>query len=463
VEQDASKTSVPSAREPAASVSSTAAGPDRSQSSQAVEHPRNHSPSLFGQGGRHAAFAFLGAQEAEDDLDEDERTGTVWDRTRQVWVTQLTQEEDEEDGGTAPDHHSNGAPVKAKEVVPSRRNAVLPEVRAATAPRPQGRPFGPLKASARAPVEAPSQPLGTAEEVQEGRGEEEKVAANDDDDDDGDDGDDGVVDDDEDDDVMTTSEEELDDDEEVDGAGVAEEALAAKAREGSARQGDGGSETIAAHQSQSACKLASETIAARPVDGEWAGAGVGAGAGAGFVWRPVVPRGAASAAVASVRANQQEQRDRLLARLFPHESSADAPASRSAIPRPRKAQTLSRRRGALEPPLALRVAAPEPAPGEADLRDVDDDDAQRKLPISSSATIPPESMIPASILVGGEPARIAKREARWRAEAHTRLASQTVHPLASTPALERIDADSEPQRPDPRASADELYFEDDAS
>jgi hypothetical protein len=281
--------------------------------------------------------------------------------------------------------------------------------------------------------------LGTAEEVQEGRGEEEKVAANDDDVDDGDDDDD--------DDVMTTSEEELDDDEEVDGAGVAEEALAAKAREGSARQGDGGS----------------ETIAARPVDGEWAGAGVGAGAGAGFVWRPVVPRGAASAAVASVRANQQEQRDRLLARLFPHESSADAPASRSAIPRPRKAQTLSRRRGALEPPLALRVAAPEPAPGEADLRDVDDDDAQRKLPISSSATVPPESMIPASILVGGEPARIAKREARWRAEAHTRLASQTVHPLASTPAVERIDADSEPQRPDPRASTDELYFEDDAS
>jgi len=38
-----------------------------------------------------------------------------------------------------------------------------------------------------------------------------------------------------------------------------------------------------------------------------------------------------------------------------------------------------------------------------------------------------------------------------------------VHPLASTPAVERIDADSEPQRPDPRASADELYFEDDAS
>ena len=203
----------------------------------------------------------------------------------------------------------------------------------------------------------------------------------------------------------------------------------------------------------------------------WAGAG--AGAGAGFVWRPVVPRGAASTAVASVRANQQEQRERLLARLFPHESTANAPASRSAIPRPRKAQTLSRLRGALEPSLALRVAAPEPAPGEADLRDVDDDDAQRIRPIrsiSSSATIPPgnlfESSIPVSMLVGGEPARIAKREARWRAEAQTRLASQSVHPLGltSTP-VELVDADSEPQRPEPAraASTDELYYEEDAS
>ena len=54
-----------------------------------------------------------------------------------------------------------------------------------------------------------------------------------------------------------------------------------------------------------------------------AGQSIAEGGSRPFAWRPVVPRGAGGKAAARVRASQQEQREKLLARLFPHESFAD--------------------------------------------------------------------------------------------------------------------------------------------
>jgi len=112
------------------------------------------------------------------------------------------------------------------------------------------------------------------------------------------------------------------------------------------------------------------------------------------------------------------QRDRLLAKIFPRESAADLPTSRQPL-------TTS----SAVPPILPRATL-EPAPGEADLRDVDDD--SDPLALADLLSAPPASAnrgiiksvgcvmgtggLVMSDLVGGEPARIARKEARRRLE-----------------------------------------------
>ena len=112
---------------------------------------------------------------------------------------------------------------------------------------------------------------------------------------------------------------------------------------------------------------------------------------ASFVWRPVAPRGSAGASAARTRASQQEQREKLLARLFPGESTASSPSAVSprsggagpkraqgspstASPTPSRTVTGGTSRGTPSsslPSIATPTVESPPAEGHEDLRDID--------------------------------------------------------------------------------------------
>ena len=111
-----------------------------------------------------------------------------------------------------------------------------------------------------------------------------------------------------------------------------------------------------------------------------------------LVWRPVVPRGAAGPTAARLRASQQEQREKLLARLFPNEPSPSAvnvnePSPSATSPLSDSSPSAAGDRG---PPATASSSVPPPSPlpllplpavdgvvasdhaADEDLRDVDD-------------------------------------------------------------------------------------------
>ena len=94
-----------------------------------------------------------------------------------------------------------------------------------------------------------------------------------------------------------------------------------------------------------------------------------------FVWRPVVPRGSAGAAAARLRAAQQEQREKLLARLFPGESTLDQSSGLSTPVYSSRLSTPSRTTPAQSVTTSsLPSLESTPAFGHEDLRDIDGDE-----------------------------------------------------------------------------------------
>jgi len=101
------------------------------------------------------------------------------------------------------------------------------------------------------------------------------------------------------------------------------------------------------------------------------GGAVGTPPAPNFVWRPAVPRNTSVSAAARLRTAQQDQRERLLSRLFPHESQSDSPLTVGTPTLP-STPTLSTPPPELEiEPAASAFAAEDDTP-IVDLADIDE-------------------------------------------------------------------------------------------